>query len=50
MFGQKETCRHVELPCTGRFFRKNKYIDRDKEKGSMNLENGTLFLRGKMHV
>ena len=22
MFGQKETCRHVELPCTGRFFRK----------------------------
>ena len=43
MFGQKETCRHVELPCTGRFFRKNKYID-------MNLENGTLFLRGKIHV
>ena len=30
MFGQKETCRHVELPCTGRFFRKNKYIDRWK--------------------
>lgn len=24
--------------------------NRDKEKGSMNFENGTLFLRGKIHV